>query len=77
LRFNNASRLGAAFQIDPGGVLGELAQDTGKVGRLLAIWNVSAARDLAARRRVKTAARILSVLLKVLAVSSATMPEPG
>jgi hypothetical protein len=29
------------------GVLGELAQDTGKVGRLLAIWDVSAARDLA------------------------------
>ena len=28
-------------------VAGELAQDTGKVGRLLAIWNVSAARDLA------------------------------
>lgn len=29
------------------GILGELAQDTGKIGRLLAIWNVSAARDLA------------------------------
>jgi hypothetical protein len=29
------------------GVLGELAQDTGKIGRLLAIWNVSAARNLA------------------------------
>ena len=29
------------------GIAGELAQDTGKVGRLLAIWNVSAARDLA------------------------------
>jgi hypothetical protein len=28
-------------------VLGELAQDTGKIGRLLAVWNVSAARDLA------------------------------
>jgi hypothetical protein len=27
--------------------LGVLAQDTGKVGQLLAIWNVSAARDLA------------------------------
>src|SRR5262249_53409550 len=26
------------------GILGELAQDTGKIGRLLAIWNVSAAR---------------------------------
>lgn len=29
------------------GVVGELAQDTGKVGRFLAIWNVRAARDLA------------------------------
>src|SRR5208283_2313664 len=29
------------------GIIGELAQDTGKVGRLLAIWNVRAARDLA------------------------------
>lgn len=29
------------------GIVGELAQDTGKVGRLLAIWNVRAARDLA------------------------------
>ncbi len=29
------------------GLLGGLAQDTGKVGRLLAIWNVAAARDLA------------------------------
>lgn len=29
------------------GILGELAQDTGKIGRLLAIWNVRAARDLA------------------------------
>jgi Family of unknown function (DUF5995) len=28
-------------------VLGELAQDTGKIGRLLAVWNVSAARNLA------------------------------
>lgn len=28
-------------------ILGELAQDTGKIGRLLAVWNVSAARDLA------------------------------
>ena len=30
-----------------GGILGELAQDTGKVGQLLAIWNVRQARDLA------------------------------
>jgi Family of unknown function (DUF5995) len=29
------------------GILGELAEDTGKIGRLLAIWNVRAARDLA------------------------------
>jgi hypothetical protein len=29
------------------GIVGELAQDTGKVGRLLAIWNIRAARDLA------------------------------
>jgi hypothetical protein len=29
------------------GVLGQVAQDTGKVGQLLAIWNVRAARDLA------------------------------
>ncbi len=28
-------------------VAGELAQDTGKIGRLLAIWKVSVARDLA------------------------------
>ena len=29
------------------GIVGEVAQDTGKVGRLLAIWNIRAARDLA------------------------------
>lgn len=29
------------------GVIGEAAQDTGKIGRFLAIWNVRAARDLA------------------------------
>ena len=29
------------------GVLGEAAQDTGKIGRLLAMWNIRAARDLA------------------------------
>lgn len=29
------------------GILGEIAQDTGKIGKLLAIWNVSVARDLA------------------------------
>ena len=30
-----------------GGILGELAQDTGKVGQALAMWNIRAARDLA------------------------------
>jgi len=30
-----------------GGVIGEIAQDTGKVGQLLAIWKVRQARDLA------------------------------
>lgn len=39
--------LPAALQVLATGVLGELAQDTGKIGRLLAIWNVGAARDLA------------------------------
>jgi hypothetical protein len=39
--------LPAALTFLANGVLGELAQDTGKVGRLLAIWNVTAARDLA------------------------------
>lgn len=29
------------------GILGEIAEDTGKIGRLLAIWKVRAARDLA------------------------------
>ena len=29
------------------GIVGEAAQDTGKIGRFLAIWNVRAARDLA------------------------------
>jgi Family of unknown function (DUF5995) len=29
------------------GLLGQLAQDTGKIGRLLAMWNVAAARELA------------------------------
>lgn len=29
------------------GILGELAQDTGKIGRLLAIWDVRVARDVA------------------------------
>ena len=29
------------------GILGQLAQDTGKIGRLLAFWNIVKARDLA------------------------------
>ena len=36
-----------ALQFLATGIIGELAQDTGKIGRLLAIWNVAAARDLA------------------------------
>jgi hypothetical protein len=36
-----------ALQFLATGILGELAQDTGKIGRLLAIWNVRVARDLA------------------------------
>lgn len=37
----------AALEMLAVGLLGQLAQDTGKIGRLLGIWNVSAARDLA------------------------------
>jgi Family of unknown function (DUF5995) len=36
-----------ALQFLAAGILGELAEDTGKIGRLLAIWNVRAARDMA------------------------------
>ena len=36
-----------ALQFLASGILGELAQDSGKIGSLLAIWNVRAARDLA------------------------------
>ncbi|MBV8531832.1 MAG: hypothetical protein JO104_10975 [Candidatus Eremiobacteraeota bacterium] len=36
-----------ALQFLATGLLGEAAQDTGKIGRLLAIWKVRAARDLA------------------------------
>ena len=39
--------LPSALNLLATGIVGELAQDTGKVGRLLAIWNVRAARDLA------------------------------
>ena len=39
--------LPSALNFLAAGIVGELAQDTGKVGRLLAIWNIRAARDLA------------------------------
>jgi hypothetical protein len=39
--------LPSALQVLATGILGEIAQDTGKIGRLLAIWNVRVARDLA------------------------------
>jgi hypothetical protein len=37
----------SALQMLAVGVLGELAQDTGKIGRILAFWDVCSARDLA------------------------------
>ena len=37
----------SALQMLATGVLGELAQDTGKIGRILAFWNICRARDLA------------------------------
>jgi hypothetical protein len=37
----------AALQMLATGVLGELAQDTGKIGRILAFWDICRARDLA------------------------------
>ncbi len=36
-----------ALQMLAAGVLGQLAQDTGKVGRILAFWDICRARDLA------------------------------
>ena len=39
--------LPSALQFLANGILGQLAEDTGKIGSLLAIWNVRAARDLA------------------------------
>jgi len=42
-----AQVLPEALKFLAAGILGELAQDTGKIGRLLAIWDVGAARDLA------------------------------
>jgi len=40
-----AQVLPAALQVLATGILGVLAQDTGKIGRLLAIWDVGVARD--------------------------------
>ena len=37
----------ATLEVLAVGVLGQLAQDTGKIGRLLAFWNICKARDLA------------------------------
>jgi hypothetical protein len=34
-------------ELAAGGTIGELAEDTGKVGQLLAIWNIRSARNLA------------------------------
>jgi hypothetical protein len=39
--------LPTALEVLAVGILGEIAQDTGRIGRLLAIWNVRVARDLA------------------------------
>jgi hypothetical protein len=39
--------LPVALQFLATGILGEMAQDTGKIGKLLAIWSVRDARDLA------------------------------
>ena len=39
--------LPSALQTLSAGILGQAAQDTGKVGQMLAFWNVRAARDLA------------------------------
>lgn len=36
-----------ALNVLAAGILGQLAQDTGKIGRLLAFWNIVKARDLA------------------------------
>ena len=41
------SVLPSALKVLAGGILGEIAQDTGRIARMLAIWNVRVARDLA------------------------------
>jgi Family of unknown function (DUF5995) len=73
--------------------LGVLAQDTGKIGQLLAIWNVSAARDLAWEfadqlRSLDGAARTLAIAAQdqltgvigrslLLPIQSQTAGAPG
>jgi hypothetical protein len=37
----------SALQMLAAGILGELAQDTGKIGKILAFWDICRARDLA------------------------------
>jgi hypothetical protein len=37
----------SALQVLATGILGELAEDTGKIGRILAFWNIVQARELA------------------------------
>jgi hypothetical protein len=41
------SELPGALEFLATGIVGQLAENTGKIGRMLAIWNVRAARDLA------------------------------
>jgi hypothetical protein len=41
------SLMPSALEMLATGVLGELAQDTGKIGRILAFWDMCRARDLA------------------------------
>jgi hypothetical protein len=58
--------LPSALNVLAAGIVGELAEDTGKVGRLLAIWNVRAARDLAwdfagHLRNLEGASRVLAL----------------
>jgi hypothetical protein len=42
-----ATVLPRALEFLASGLLGQLAQDSGKIGRVLAMWNVAVARDLA------------------------------
>jgi len=58
--------LPSALNVLAAAIVGELAEDTGKVGRLLAIWNVRAARDLAwdfagHLRNLEGASRVLAL----------------